>query len=321
MKKGIGFFPMSCTPSTAEEVLEADFGAPATALLLTLYRKIYGEHGFYGEFPRPVQRVLAHRLSIELSLFDQIIQTAIDVGLFDREMYEQYDILTSVEIQEHFFYAVARRKKFDFERKYLLLSDEKLPKFLQLHPNTAADAASDTTQENVDNTQTDVCKNDDPVDNVQTDACTNDENADNSSAQPNSSPHHVSKTEQTKRYNTTRHDKKRHDSTQNDTIQFDTIQDRHKRKEAKQEQFTQEQLPTHPLEPREDDDGYFGSFANVHLHFGEYKTLVQRYGEYAVDRYIERLSTYMGTKDRDYPNHANTLLEWMEQDKVKVIGR
>lgn len=77
MKKGIGFFPMSCTQSTAEEVLEAEFGAPATALILTLYRKIYGENGFYGEFPRPMQRVIARRLGIELSLLDQIMDSAI----------------------------------------------------------------------------------------------------------------------------------------------------------------------------------------------------------------------------------------------------
>lgn len=301
MKKGISFFPMSCTQSTAEEVLEAEFGAPATALILTLYRKIYGENGFYCDFSWQMQRVLARKLGIEQDRAYEIIKTALALGLFDQTMYDQYEILTSMEIQEHYFYAVTRRKCFEFERKYLLLRDDQLPKMLQLHPREDTqhtDDPWDTHPENADILQANV-------DIPQAEVTLNEKNADIVTTESQKCQHDADSMQQTKQYNTIQNDTKQDETTVNETTQNET---------------TQQTIPTHPQELQEDDEGYFGSYANVRLRFCEFKTLVQRYGEFAVDRYIERLSTYMATKHREYRDHANTLLDWMEQDGVKTLN-
>ncbi len=279
MKKGIGFFPVSCTQSTAEEVLEAEFGAVSTALILALYRKIYGENGFYCEFSWQVQKVIAGKMGMKSEEFECFLQMAFELELFDRNMYETYSILTSTAIQEHFFYAVSRRKPFEFKREYLLLRDDQLPAFLQLEQKEQNHDV-DRNQENASRNQENVDRNEENVDRIK----------------------------QTKQYKTKQDDTKQDDTRQDDTRKINTTQN------------TDNTLPTYPQEPGEDEEAYFGSYGNVRLRFGEYKTLVQRYGEFAVDRYIERLSTYMGTKDRDYPDHANTLLDWMEQDKIKTVN-
>ncbi len=281
MKKGIGFFPVLCTQSTAEEVLEAEFGAVSTALIVALYRKIYGENGFYCEFSWQVQKLMAAKMGMKSEEFEGFLKMAFELELFDRGMYEAHGILTSAAIQEHFFYAVSRRKPFEFKREYLLLRDDQLPAFLQLEQK-AQNQDVDRNQENVSRNQENADRNEENDDRIK----------------------------QTKQYETKQDDTKQNETKQNETIKIKTMQDKK----------PENTLPTYPQEVREDEEAYFGTYANVRLRFGEFKALVQRYGEYAVDRYIERLSSYMESKDRDYPDHANTLLDWMEKDRVKPIN-
>lgn len=57
----------------------------------------------------------------------------------------------------------------------------------------------------------------------------------------------------------------------------------------------------------------YGSFLNVILSDEDYKKLHIDFSE--CDEYIERLSRYMASKDKTYPNHAATVRSWILQDR------
>ena len=59
----------------------------------------------------------------------------------------------------------------------------------------------------------------------------------------------------------------------------------------------------------------YGSFLNVILSDEDYKKLHTDFSE--CDEYIERLSRYMASKSKTYPNHAATIRSWILQDRNK----
>lgn len=140
MRKGIDFFPVDCHQSTAEQLLEAQFGCCGAGILIALYRKIYTEDGFYCHWDATISSLSAHHLHIEPSLLEAFINSALDLGIFHKESYTTHGILTSVSIQENYFFAVSRRKRLDICRAYLLLPDEELPRCLQTTPQNDCDS-------------------------------------------------------------------------------------------------------------------------------------------------------------------------------------
>lgn len=67
---------------------------------------------------------------------------------------------------------------------------------------------------------------------------------------------------------------------------------------------------------RKAGEGY-GSHRNVRLAAGELAALQAEYPQDYADR-IERLSAYMATTGKDYPNHLATIRRWAAQDATKA---
>lgn len=92
------------------EALSGEFGMfgelAAIKLLCTIYR-----NGYYIEWSELHKRKLAKSLpGIELQTLEAIIEQMIGYGFFDRGMFDNYGVLTSVEIQENYLSATRRRK-------------------------------------------------------------------------------------------------------------------------------------------------------------------------------------------------------------------
>ena len=60
----------------------------------------------------------------------EIVRAAIKRGIFDSELYDKYQILTSRGIQERYFEAVSRRKEVEVRKEYLLI---KSTKFIRMY--------------------------------------------------------------------------------------------------------------------------------------------------------------------------------------------
>lgn len=122
IKVGLDYFPMDCDmdQDVAVQYLEAQFGLTGFAVLVKLLMRIYRDKGYYIEWNAREQFVFARAIGCEPRTVDQIIEAAIGEGLFDRQRYEQYGILTSRGIQSRYLEAASRRLRVIMYTEYLV---------------------------------------------------------------------------------------------------------------------------------------------------------------------------------------------------------
>ena len=122
MNNGITYFPLDCQLDDKFALIEAEFGLTGFAVVVKLFQRIYGQQGYYCEFTDEVALLFGREVGLGGNVVSEIVTAAIKRGIFDRELYEKYHILTSRGIQERYFEAVSRRKKLKIEKQYLFCS-------------------------------------------------------------------------------------------------------------------------------------------------------------------------------------------------------
>mgnify|MGYP004657340267 CR=1 FL=1 len=64
-----------------------------------------------------------------------------------------------------------------------------------------------------------------------------------------------------------------------------------------------------------------GAHHTIHLTEQEYKSLCEKYGQAVIDQYIDRIDQYLTTNGKKpYTNHYQTVIKWLESDKVKPLS-
>lgn len=120
MKSGLDYFPLDTCLDDKFELIEAEFGLTGFGVVVKILQKIYGGEGYYVEFTREVALLFAKKIGVGGNVVSEIVSAAIRWGIFDREMFEKYSILTSNGIQKRYFEAVSRRKSITVRNEYLL---------------------------------------------------------------------------------------------------------------------------------------------------------------------------------------------------------
>lgn len=128
MGKGIPYFPLDCQLDDKFALIEAEFGVKGFAVIVKLLQKIYGQQGYYCEFTNEIALLFSREIGLGCNVVSEIVSAAIKRGIFDKEMFEEYHILTSVGIQKRYLDAVSRRKNVKVENQYLLLKCANFPK-------------------------------------------------------------------------------------------------------------------------------------------------------------------------------------------------
>lgn len=121
MKSGIDYFPLDVTLDEKFELIEAEFGLTGFGVVVKLLQKIYGGQGYYVEWTKEVALLFAKRIGVGGNAVSEIVSASIERGIFDKTLYDKYQILTSKGIQKRYFEAVSRRKSVEVERAYLLV--------------------------------------------------------------------------------------------------------------------------------------------------------------------------------------------------------
>ena len=122
MKSGIDYFPLDVSLDDKFELIEAEFGLTGFAVVVKLFQKIYGGQGYYCEWTREVALLFGKKIGLGGNAVSEIVQASIRRGIFDADLFEKYNILTSAGIQKRFFEAVGRRKSVIVKKEYLLVS-------------------------------------------------------------------------------------------------------------------------------------------------------------------------------------------------------
>ena len=121
INEGLDYFPLNVVLNSKFEIIEARFGIKGFAVIVKLFQYIYGTKGYYCEWDEDVLFVFAKRIGVGANSVSEILDTSLKKGIFNKDMYEKYSILTSEGIQQR--YVEAKRGGYArICKKYLLIS-------------------------------------------------------------------------------------------------------------------------------------------------------------------------------------------------------
>lgn len=130
-KTNLDYFPLDCNLDQKFQLLEAEHGIIGFGIVIRLFQTIYGEEGYYMKWDKDSLILFASKITMDgdinykANLVSSVVDTALNRGIFSKEMYDKYKILTSKGIQERYAEALKRRQKFFLENAYLLLKSPK----------------------------------------------------------------------------------------------------------------------------------------------------------------------------------------------------
>ena len=124
VKEGLDYFELDCQLDDKIKLIQAEYGLKGYAVVVKLFQKIYGEHGYYCEWNDDTILLFMSENGLDSekkSLIKSITDACIRRGLFSKELYTKYGILTSHGIQKRYINAVSRRESVKMEKAYLLV--------------------------------------------------------------------------------------------------------------------------------------------------------------------------------------------------------
>lgn len=125
VKEGLDYFELDCQLDDKIKLIQAEYGLKGFAVVVKLFQKIYGEHGYYCEWNDDTILLFMSENGLgseNKTLIKGITEACIRRGLFSEKLYEDYRILTSPGIQERYMNAVSRRESVKMKKAYLLVN-------------------------------------------------------------------------------------------------------------------------------------------------------------------------------------------------------
>ncbi|EMF0118272.1 Lin1244/Lin1753 domain-containing protein [Enterococcus hirae] len=101
-------------------------GSQTCEILLCLLGYIYGDMGYLLRWDEDSAFLVADDVGAKEGLVEEVVSKAIQVGFFNREKYEKYQILTSNGIQKRYKLITRKRKEVSIKKKYLVNDDNNL---------------------------------------------------------------------------------------------------------------------------------------------------------------------------------------------------
>lgn len=121
-KEGLEYFPLDVNAGIDDEIelLEAEFGLEGFAIFIKLLQKIY-KSSYYLMWTEKEKLQFSKRVNVDINRVNVIIMACLKWDLFNQNLYDNYQILTSRGIQKRFLIAIDRRTSYKFYSDYLLL--------------------------------------------------------------------------------------------------------------------------------------------------------------------------------------------------------
>ncbi|EOS7997974.1 DUF4373 domain-containing protein [Enterococcus hirae] len=95
-------------------------GSQTCEILLCLLGYIYGDMGYFLRWDEDSAFLVADDVGAKEGLVEEVVSKAIQVGFFNREKYEKYQILTSNGIQKRYKLMTSKRKEVSIKKEYLV---------------------------------------------------------------------------------------------------------------------------------------------------------------------------------------------------------
>ncbi|MDN6663165.1 MAG: DUF4373 domain-containing protein [Tetragenococcus koreensis] len=152
-KEGIEYFSLDVdffSDIKVKKILRA-CGAKGIAVLVNLLCNIYRDHGYYMQWDDEIGFLVSDEVGANESIADEVVQKAVQVGFFDKEIFDKYQVLTSKGIQMRYLKATYQRKDNAINEDYNLIQDdskkeshEKLSNSHEKHTNNPVNHSKST---------------------------------------------------------------------------------------------------------------------------------------------------------------------------------
>lgn len=109
MRNGIDFRRSDCYFSVDKKRFIQHQGLAGYAILQLLLDKIYYEEGYYIKWDSNALDDFSYDLKLQSSKVSEVVNYALHVGIFDKEKYKEFGVLTSLEIQNNYKIATYKR--------------------------------------------------------------------------------------------------------------------------------------------------------------------------------------------------------------------
>lgn len=123
LKRGLDYFPLNVDFFDSEEIfcLGAELGSKAEFVALRVLAAIY-RNGYFLEWNSMTKSTISRKMELPAEFLDRVVARLVDLGFFDRAIFESDSVLTSIRIQEVYFEAIKRRSRRPDGFPYLLLT-------------------------------------------------------------------------------------------------------------------------------------------------------------------------------------------------------
>lgn len=122
-KQGLDYFPLDVNVDNKIEILESEYGILGFGFIVRLFQKIYA-NGYYLEWNEYSPILLKKEIGLEREKINEFIEFCLEINIFDKKLYSEYNILTSRGIQKRYFTVCKRRKEIELIKEYLLVKPE-----------------------------------------------------------------------------------------------------------------------------------------------------------------------------------------------------
>jgi len=125
-KQGIDCWPMDNGFLRDGKIrrIKMSCGPSSPTILISLLSHIYSDYGYYIAWNDNLSFLIADEVGVTEDAVVAVVDKALQVGFFDHDFFDKYNILTSEEIQKRFFKAIRNRKQVEIVTEYFLAGAE-----------------------------------------------------------------------------------------------------------------------------------------------------------------------------------------------------
>ena len=147
-KVGLDYFPLDVDIDHDDKVaiIEAQHGIKGFGIVIKLLMHIY-RNSYYYEWTEKEQLLFSKRVNVDINEVNDVVNDCIKWGLFDKQLFQKYKILTSRGVQKRYFEITKRRQKVEVIKEYFLLNKNDINVYNNL---VFVDINSDSSNENDD---------------------------------------------------------------------------------------------------------------------------------------------------------------------------
>jgi len=137
------------------KLLMAKHGVVGYAVFNMLLEELYREDGYFLRIDEDFNLLFCHDNNLDLNVYISILNDCIKYGLFDKELFDKFSILTSIRSQNNYCSGTERRKKVNFIKEYILI--DVLPKYNKKYTTVTISLLNvHIEEENVNNNEENV---------------------------------------------------------------------------------------------------------------------------------------------------------------------